>query len=224
MKKLLVRILLFPLGFIKGCIVIANNGARDYQNKIRFKGVVIGNNTSFDNKSSMAPNSCIINNCIINNTTVAAYTYIGSNCLIQNAVINSFCSIANDVIIGLGAHPLDFFSTSPVFYRKNNPLHIQLINQDIPFEEYKKIEIGSDVWIGTRAIIMDGITIGHGAVIGANAVVTKNVPPYAVVAGVPAKVIKYRFSEEKINSLLKKEWWKWNVEKIKLERDNLNRL
>lgn len=74
-------------------------------------------------------------------------------------------------------------------------------------KEHNEVKIGNDVWIGTRAMILDGITIGDGAVIGAGAVVTKNVPPYAIVGGVPAKIIKYRFSQDKINELLASQWW-----------------
>jgi len=73
--------------------------------------------------------------------------------------------------------------------------------------EFKKVTIGNDVWIGTRALIMDGVTVGDGAVIGAGAVVTKDVPPYAIVGGVPAKIIKYRFSEKKISQMLELQWW-----------------
>jgi acetyltransferase-like isoleucine patch superfamily enzyme len=81
------------------------------------------------------------------------------------------------------------------------------------------IHIGSDCWIGERTIIMSGVTIGDGAVVGAGAVVTKDVPPFAIVGGVPAKIIKYRFSAEKIAFLLKEKWWDWDDEKIKQNKD-----
>ena len=77
--------------------------------------------------------------------------------------------------------------------------------------------IGNDVWIGSNVTILGGITIGHGAIVATGAVVTKDVPPYSVVGGVPAKVIRYRFSEEKIQELLDEKWWEWNDEKIKTE-------
>ena len=79
----------------------------------------------------------------------------------------------------------------------------------------KKVTIGNDVWIGIKATIMPNITIGDGAVIGANAVVTKDVPPYAVVVGVPAKIIKYRFDEEIIKDLLELKWWNYSESFIK---------
>lgn len=81
--------------------------------------------------------------------------------------------------------------------------------------------IGNDVWIGWGVLIKGGVTIGNGAVIGARSVVTKDVPPYAVVAGVPAKVIKYRFEQEKIDLLQQLQWWDWDIDRI---YENLDRL
>jgi acetyltransferase-like isoleucine patch superfamily enzyme len=81
------------------------------------------------------------------------------------------------------------------------------------------IEIGNDVWIGTSAIILSGVKIGHGAVVAAGSIVTKSVPPYAIVGGNPAKIIKYRLSEEKIEELLEMKWWDWSEEKIKKNID-----
>ena len=105
-----------------------------------------------------------------------------------------------------------------------NALGLQLVDKDVYFEEYAKISIGHDVWIGARAIILDGVNVGHGAIIAANSVVTKDVSPYAIVAGVPAKMIKYRFSEDKIEQLLTSSWWNWSLEDIKLKLKESNKL
>ena len=158
---------------------------------------------------------------IVNNSRLENYSYVGRNSLVQYAQIGKFCSIANEVCIGLGNHPMDNFSTFPLFYKKNNTLKIQLIDKDLEFQEYKNIKIGNDVWIGARAIIMDGITIGDGAVIAANSVVTKDVPGYGVVGGVPAKFIKYRFDEKKRLKLAESRWWEWEIELI---RENITEL
>ena len=214
--KRLFRIFLFPLGFFKKCLELANNGARDLENKLRFKDSLIDKGSSFSQNTNINPNVHILENCIINNSEISSYTYVGKNCLIQNARIGKFCSIANDVLIGLGNHPLDFFSTSPLFYSKSNPLNIELVLINSNFEEYKPVYIGNDVWIGANTIILDGVEIGDGCVIAAGSVVTKNVKSYSIVGGVPAKLIKFRFSEEKINKLIDIKWWDLSLSQIKI--------
>jgi acetyltransferase-like isoleucine patch superfamily enzyme len=214
MKKI-KRILLLPFGLIKKLLDVANEGARDIENKLRFKNAIIDKGCSFDSKSKLHPNVHVLENCIINNSEINSFTYLGKNCLVQNTTIGKFCSIANEVLIGLGNHPLDLLSTSPLFYRIHNPIQLKLVEENLGIVEYKPIEIGNDVWIGTRSIIMDGVIIGHGAVIAANSVVTKNIPAYAIVGGVPAKVIKNRFTDSKITELLELKWWEWDLEKIK---------
>lgn len=221
--KLIRRIIFVPLALIFKFLELINNGSRDIDNKLRFKGARIENGCTITQNTTIKNFTRIFNNVIINNCNIFEYCYIGRNSLIQNTTIGSFCSIANDVIIGLGAHPSHYFSTSPIFYRKKNILNINLISEDLPFEEYKKIEIGSDVWIGARAVILDGVIIGHGAIVAANSVVTKDVPPYSIVAGIPARILKYRFSNEKIERLLKSAWWNLTILDIKENFNELNK-
>ena len=213
--KNFTRILLLPIGLIKKLLEIANEGARDIENKLRFKKAIVDKGCSFDSKSKLHPNVHVLENCIINNSEINSYTYLGKNCLVQNTTIGKFCSIANEVLIGLGAHPMDNFSTSPLFYRKKNTFNINLIDKDLDFLEYKKTTIKNDVWIGARVIILDGVTIGNGAIIASGSVVTKDVVDYTIVAGVPAKVIKNRVTDSKIKELLELKWWEWDLEKIK---------
>ncbi len=223
MKKI-KRILLFPFGFIIKVLEIANTGSRDIENKIRFKKTIVDKGCCIDQKSIIHPNVHLLENCIINNSEINSYSYLGKNCLVQNTSIGKFCSIANKVTIGLGKHPLTNFSTATLFYRKNNTLKINLIDKESDFAEYENIRIGHDVWIGYRATILDGVTIGHGAVIASNAVVYKDVPPYAIVGGVPAKIIKYRFEEKKIKQLLHSKWWDMDLVEIKENMDFLNKI
>ena len=146
--------------------------------------------------------------------TMGRYSYVGMNNSISDCKIGSFCSIASYCAIGGGVHPLDKVSTSPVFYDKNNCFREHKFIS-IPFsEECKTVVIGNDVWIGENCFIKAGVTIGDGAVVGAHSVVTKDIPPYAIVAGAPAKILRFRFDENKIKELLELQWWNWSDEQI----------
>lgn len=149
------------------------------------------------------------------NTKVGRYSYCGNNNSISYVEIGSFCSIASYCAIGGKGHPIEEVSTSPVFYDKNNWFK-KYFGQINSISEPKLTKIGNDVWIGEACFIKEGVNIGDGAVIGAHSVVTKDVPPYSVVVGSPAKVLRYRFDEETIRDLLKLQWWDWETEKIEL--------
>ncbi|MHA7967353.1 CatB-related O-acetyltransferase [Paenibacillus sp. CAU 1782] len=151
------------------------------------------------------------------------YTYgIDSNTVAINRFlksVGSFCSINHTAAIGtIGNHPLDLVTTSTFIYHPSwgfvDEIDTNLINKYNP-----PIVIENDVWIGTNAIILPGVTIRNGAIIGAGAVVTKEVPPYAIVGGVPAKIIRYRFEPHIIEALLDIKWWDWDDEKIKANLD-----
>lgn len=222
--KFVYRLLLFPLCIIGYIFKGATEFSRDLINKIRFSNAIIDDGSCFNENTLIQKSVHVLSNCVLNNCSVSSYTYIGKNCLIQNTNIGKFCSIANDVMIGLGQHPLEHFSTSTLFYRRKNTLNISLVDNDLVFDEYKKITIGNDVWIGARVIIMDGVTIGDGAIIAANSVVTKDVPDYAVAGGVPAKIIKMRFTETKIEKLKQLKWWDDDIRVIKNKIAQLNNL
>ncbi len=133
--------------------------------------------------------------------------------------IGNFCSIADDVEIYLGGnHYINLVSSFPFGLIKNDifPNALNISNNPNLNGSYCKgdVIIGSDVWIGSHITIMSGIKIGHGAVIAANSHIIKDVPPYAVVGGNPATIIKYRFSEAQIEKLLEIQWWNWSDEKI----------
>ncbi|RYE28211.1 MAG: CatB-related O-acetyltransferase [Sphingobacteriaceae bacterium] len=146
------------------------------------------------------------NRTAISNSSIGKYTYLAGNNRVFNTTIGAFCSIAENATIGHAEHPYNQFSTSPVFYKKDNALGTKKFYQQT-IDEFTTTTIGHDVWIGYNAYIRSGITVGNGSIIGAGAVVTKNVEPYTIVAGVPAKKIRDRFNAGKIQQLEQDKWW-----------------
>lgn len=145
------------------------------------------------------------------NSTLGKYSYIQEGNFF-NVHIGRYCSIAPDVSIGGPSHPVDWLSTHPFqYFRDRNYPNYQLQHYDY---HQGVVTIGNDVWIGSRAIILPGKTVGDGAIVGAGAVVTSDVPPYAIVGGVPAKIIRYRFDEPIINELLDLNWWDLEIEDL----------
>ena len=147
---------------------------------------------------------------IIDGVSIGRYSYTGANTILKSAVIGDFCSLSWNIsatgnrhdYLKLSAHP--FSQLASFGFVEENEEH-----------EKRIIHIGNDVWIGANACIMPGVNVGDGAVIGAGAIVTKDVPSFAVVAGSPARVIKYRFSDEWIASLLQSKWWDWSEQLLK---------
>lgn len=166
----------------------------------------IGKNTyidscSFGAKSAVGPNGYLYH------CKVGKGSYLGGRVTVMNTDIGQFCSIAQGASISLGRHPASkFVSTHPAFFSVNKQAGFTFADQSY-FDEMGTTFIGSDVWIGANAVVMDNLNIGDGAIIGAGAIVTKDVPPYAIVAGNPARLIRYRFNEAQIAFLLAFKWW-----------------
>lgn len=140
-------------------------------------------------------------------SSISDYSYLGVKSQLVFAKVGKFCSISQNCSIGLSNHTMNHISTSPLFTEKVNATSFSWVNQDTNISKRKLVEIGNDVWIGKNVTILSNVKVGSGAIIGTGAIVTKDVPNYAVVAGIPAKIIKYRFSEEVINKLLEIKWW-----------------
>lgn len=156
-------------------------------------------------RSSIAGTAGVKGGTRVYDTEIGPYSYVGRLCLLQNVDIGSFTSIADNVAIGLPKHSLSWVSTSPVFGAGPNVLKKNFADHAV--EPIQRAQLGHDVWVGLGAIVLGGITIHTGAVIGAGAVVTKNVPPYAVAVGNPAHIVRYRFDESTIRLLLDSRWW-----------------
>ncbi len=140
------------------------------------------------------------------------YSFCGYDCELYHADIGSFTSIANQVVIGGARHPMEWLGMSPVFYKGRDSVKMKFSEHELNMPE--RTTIGHDVWIGHSAIILSGVQVGNGAVVGAGAVVTKDVPPYAIVAGNPAKIIRYRFNEDLVTELMEIKWWDMNDENL----------
>lgn len=157
-------------------------------------------------ESRIAPTARINAGCSVYGSSVERYSYMGYDCEVINTDIGSFCSLASGIHIGLAEHPTSWISTSPVFQDvRNSSVKKKFARKPLP--ESKRTTIDHDVWIGTNAIIKKGVHVGTGAVIASGAVVTKDVEPYAIVGGCPAKLIRYRFDKNMIERLLNSKWW-----------------
>jgi acetyltransferase-like isoleucine patch superfamily enzyme len=162
--------------------------------------------------SQIAKSAKIESGCNIVNLIMGKHSFCGYDCEIVNCEIGSFCSIANNVIIGGPMHPMNWVSMSPVFYKGRDSVKAKFSTHELP--PAKKTIIGHDVWIGQYALIKQGVHIGTGAVRGMGSVVTKDVEPYSIVAGSPARELRKRFDEVTINKLLKSKWWEYDDDQL----------
>jgi acetyltransferase-like isoleucine patch superfamily enzyme len=156
----------------------------------------------------------LCHHAMIHGVTIGSHSYVGTHSHVQYATIGSFVSIGPEVRVGLGTHPVHIVSTYPSFYASHASAAVPMA-RSVAIREHEQVVIGSDVWIGARAMVVDGVKVGHGAVIAAGAVVTKDVSPYAIVGGVPARLIRFRFNPAVIEDLLAIAWWTWPEELIR---------
>lgn len=172
---------------------------------------------SFEGKNVIGANTSLMN------SSIGLATYISGNCKLNKIKIGRFCSIGQNIVNDIGRHPSsDFVSTHPCFFSPEKQAGFTFSNESL-FEEHlyidseKKfyVEIGNDVWIGNNVTLFDGIKIGDGAIIASGAIVTKDVAPYSIVGGIPAKLIRMRFTDEQIINLKNIKWWRKDFKWIK---------
>lgn len=146
----------------------------------------------------------------VSDLSVGTHSYTWSE--LAGCSCGNYCSISGGIVFAPFRHPVSRLTTSTVTYQSNGwPYTPESIRRLPAVESYGPVRIGHDVWIGRGALLMDGVAVGNGAVIGANAVVTKDVPPYAIVGGIPAKVIRYRFDVETIRAIEETKWWEYDL-------------
>jgi len=206
--------------------MLRDNFVVNFLKTIYFKykfDIKIGSKSKICLSSIAEGRNVLFNNVQIYKSYIGYGTYISHNSIIKKTKIGKFCSIGDNTRTMLGLHPSrDFVSTHPTFFSLNDPVSLNFSNKQI-FQEHKFIdenkkfvvEIGNDVWIGNNVLIFDGLRIGDGAIIAAGSVVTRDVEPYTIVAGVPAKIIRKRFLDFEIKQLLCIKWWDWDIDEIK---------
>lgn len=146
------------------------------------------------------------------NVEMDKYSDVGYDCTIIHTVIGAFCSLGTNITIGGAKHTVDWVSTSPVF--NENKDHIKQKISYHKFDLKQQTTIGNDVWIGDRVLIKAGVIVGDGAIIGMGSVVTKDIPPYEIWGGNPAKLLRKRFNDDIIRDMKEICWWKWDDDKI----------
>ena len=155
--------------------------------------------------SSIHRTSKIESGSTVVNSIIARYSFCGYDCLMLNCDVGAFCSIASRVSIGGVRHPTEFVSTSPVFLSHRDSVKAKFADHE--YLPVVRTTVGNDVWIGEGVFIKAGVIIGDGAVVGMGAVVTKDVAPYSIVAGNPARLIRLRFDHDVVEAFLKMKWW-----------------
>lgn len=188
--------------------------AKLLERKNKSRNLKIGYMATVNNSKFGLYNS-IYENVSLNEVQLGDFTYVAGNTSISKTTIGKFCSIGPDCKIGLGKHPANtFVSSHPIFFSDLKQAQISFADKKY-FEEFENITIGNDVWLGANVIVVDGVNISDGVIVAAGSVVTKNIPPYAIVGGVPAKIIKYRFEKDEIEKLIEMKWWNMDVEYLK---------
>lgn len=181
--------------------------------KHRIKGLRTGTRT-FCKECQLAEYVSITGRSTVVRSDIGRFTYINSARVVR-AHVGSFCSIGPDALVGgLGRHPTDMLSTHPAFYSVQGQTAVSFAHAP-QFEEWIPTTIGHDVWIGARAIILDGVRVGTGAIVAAGALVSRDVPPYAIVGGVPARIIRYRYDETSRGHLEASRWWELGLEGLR---------
>lgn len=205
MTRLVRRLLAILRGIPAAAVSALTEHGRTCYARQQFPGVFFAPRAFADDKCRFEGPSRIWDNSLLSQVTMGKHSYCATDCRLSRCEIGRYCSIGPEVVIGLGMHPTEYISTFPGFF---SPIvHTVNFHHEPSAQEGVVTRIGHDVWIGARATIPGGVTIGDGSVIACGAVVTKDVAPYTIVGGVPAKPIRARFTSDEIALLQRFCWW-----------------
>lgn len=193
--------------------------------EFRHAGIVAANpscrihdGVSIDGSSRLGKFNVLFERVSLLDSTVGDHTYFQKYSTAMSCDIGKYCSIAMEAFIGLPQHELGTASSHPAFYLWDTPL-VRKYSKFNRATAGGRTAVGHDVWIGHGALVMAGVKVGTGAVVGAGSVVTRDVPEYAIVGGVPARVIRYRFEESLRGQLLASRWWEMSDEWLEAHVD-----
>jgi acetyltransferase-like isoleucine patch superfamily enzyme len=164
--------------------------------------------------STIDENVRVQTRCQLTEVRLGRYSYVARETILNDVTLGSFVSIGPRCLLGLGDHPANLPTTCPAFYSARGQCGASFAEKTTVAER-KTIHIGHDVWLGAQVFVRDGVTIGDGAIVAAGSVVAKDVPPYAIVGGVPAKVLRSRFAPDEVKRLLAVQWWRWDEARLR---------
>lgn len=205
--------------FLKYLITLFYRIANLGKSRISSSAIVF-RNCSFEGHNSVG------NNTYLSGTSFGYGSFVGFGCEFSNCKIGKFCSLGSNIRVVSATHPVKgFISTHPAFFSDSYWFHYvqaSKFKEHLTNEDGFECSIGNDVWIGDNVLILGGCTIGDGAVIGMGSVVLHDVPPYTIVAGIPAKEIRKRFPDEVVDSLNLLNWWNKPIEWIEKNAEDFS--
>lgn len=176
---------------------------------LRRAGIICHDSAAVSGHVTFEPPVLVHARVTLRNASLGAYSYVSSASNIHNAAIGRYCSIGDRVDMSPSGHPMHWLGTSAFFYQ--DLFEQGLEPTPLDFAPEQPVTIGNDVWIGAKATIMGGVTVGDGAVVALGAVVTRDVEPYTIVAGTPARPVRKRFDDRLIGDLLAFRWWRFDI-------------
>lgn len=203
------------VSYLKFKISALKRAVKNKSRRFKKNHIFLDIKTIISKKTIIEPYVSIVGGGTFIDASIGTGTYIGSSCQLDYCKIGKYCSIGTNVRAVTSNHPLEHISTSPVFYKTQSKQDtIIKVNNKSVFNNEKlmsnesfSVIIGNDCWIGDNVLIKGGLTVGTGSVIGFGSVVTHDVPPFSIVCGNPAKVLRYRFDDETIKRIIESEWW-----------------